>query len=123
MEALLAELQQAFAAVVDHARSLQAAQETERDALLAAARKQAAVEVAEMKTEARRQCQQLVEQAERRHARLVREANAMSELRQHWDSGTVTLDVGGHKYATSIATLRRVPDSMLHSLASGRGLR
>jgi hypothetical protein len=120
MELQLAELQQAFAALVEQARVLQATHETARDAVLAEAKQQAAHEVAQMKAEARGHCRQLVEQAERRHARLVREATAMSELRQHWDSGTVRLDVGGHKYTTSVATLRRVPDSMLDSLVSGR---
>ena len=78
----------------------------------------------------RAQCRRLVDHVEReralglgqveeKRAALAREIQAMRKLQQTQDS-KVELDVGGHKYSTSVATLRCKPGTMLDAMFSGR---
>ena len=60
-----------------------------------------------------------VAEVEEKRAALEAELQAMQQLQQAQDS-RVELDVGGHRYSTSVATLRSKPGSMLDAMFSGR---
>ena len=82
--------------------------------------------VARARTETQRMLQ-AVEQArvdgvaevEEKRAALEAELRAMQQLQETQDS-RVELDVGGHRYSTSVATLRSRAGCMLSAMFSGR---
>ena len=119
MDDQVADLQRAASALVERARSLQAEANREKTELLEHARQEAARECEQMRADTRCECQRVLQQAERRHEQLSREAAAMSDVHAMQDS-MIKLDIGGHVFTTSIHTLRSVPGSMLSGMFSGR---
>ena len=66
-----------------------------------------------------RECKHKQEEVQRLRRELEEEIAAMSKMNEEAD-GKVVLDVGGHLYPTSVATLRSKPTTMLDAMFSGR---
>ena len=73
----------------------------------------------EMKRGMERQCAHGLAEVEAQRTALQEEIAAMQQV-EHAQDSRVALNVGGVRYETSIATLRRTPGTMLDAMFSGR---
>merc|ERR1711941_232834 len=73
----------------------------------------------EMRCEAQKEIDDKRKELEAQKAMLQAERDAMETVHA-FQTSKVSLDVGGHKFTTSLQTLRSVPDTFLSSMFSGR---